>query len=162
MACKADWYIPLEAGVFCSYAANDTNSMKAYFCTYLTQERTGALAVPSGAQCNRIFKPVRNAFFEGREDARPSGNATVRPDLIDIHLDTLRLWADSASSTRAPRIIYINVINSSPADDRRDFVAVRPRQRAQLPRPRTADDTARLTVAPLRSTYVPGHSHTPR
>jgi len=160
MAWKADWYITVDASAFSSYATNDTNTMKADFCTFLTQERTGTLTVPAGVQCGRIFKPVRNAFYEGREDSRPSGNATVRPDLIDVHLDTLRLWADSASATRAPRIIYINVINTNTADDRRDFVAVRLRQGSRLPRPRTAADTGGLTIATLRPVYVLGDFNT--
>jgi hypothetical protein len=160
MAWKADWYVTLDANAFSSYAASDTNAMKANFCNFLTQVRSGGLAVPGGAQCSRIFKPVRNAFYEGREDSRPSGNATVRPDLIDIHLDTLRLWADSASDTRAPRIIYINVINTNTADDRRDFVAVRLRQGARLPRPRTSADTGGLTIATTRPIYVLGDYNT--
>lgn len=160
MAWKADWYITLDASVFSSYATADTNTMKANFCSFLTHERSATLAVPASVQCNRIFKPVRNAFYEGREDARPSGNATVRPDLIDIHLDTLRIWADSASSSRAPRIIYINVINTNPADDRSDFVAVRLRQGARLPRPRTSADTGGLTIATIRPMYVLGDFNT--
>jgi hypothetical protein len=160
MAWKADWYITLDASVFSSYATADTNTMKANFCSFLTHERSATLAVPASVQCNRIFKPVRNAFYEGREDSRPSGNATVRPDLIDIHLDTLRIWADSASSSRAPRIIYINVINTNPADDRRDFVAVRLRQGARLPRPRTSADTGGLTIATIRPMYVLGDFNT--
>jgi hypothetical protein len=84
----------------------------------------------------------------------------VRPDLIDIHLDTLRIWADSASSSRAPRIIYINVINTNPADDRSDFVAVRLRQGARLPRPRTSADTGGLTIATIRPMYVLGDFNT--
>jgi hypothetical protein len=160
MAWKADWYITLDASVFSSYATADTNTMKANFCSFLTHERSATLAVPASVQCNRIFKPVRNAFYEGREDSRPSGNATVRPDLIDIHLDTLRIWADSASSSRAPRIIYINVINTNPADDRSDFVAVRLRQGARLPRPRTSADTGGLTIATIRPMYVLGDFNT--
>lgn len=160
MAWKADWYITLDATAFSSYAANDTAGMKSNFCNFLTQERSGGLLLPTGAQCNRIFKPVRNAFYEGREDSRPSGNATIRPDLIDIHMDTLRMWADSLVGSRAPRIIYINVINTSAADDRRDFVAVRLRQGTQLPRPRVAADTGGLTIATLRPLYILGDYNT--
>ena len=29
-------------------------------------------------------------------------------DLLDIHMDSLRIWSDASKSTRAPRIIYIN------------------------------------------------------
>ena len=160
MAWKADWYITVDASAFSTYAANDSATLKTNFCDFLTHERSGGLGVPSAAQCRRIFKPVRNAFYEGREDSRPSGNSTVRPDLIDIHMDSLRLWADSLSSARAPRILYVNVINTSPADDRRDYVAVRLRQGGQLPRPRTNADTGGLSIATLRPLYILGDYNT--
>jgi hypothetical protein len=163
MAWKADWYITLDANLFSSYgnAAADITAMQNDICNFLVQERSAGLAVPTGADCRRIFRPVRNAFYEGREDARASGNAAVRPDLLDIHMDELRLWADAASATRAPRIIYVNVINTSPADDRRDFVAVRLRHGAQLPQPRVAvDPIGGLTVATLRPVYVLGDYNT--
>ena len=160
MAWKADWYVTVDASVFSAYAAGDTNTMKGNFCSFVTHERPGSLTVPDSAACGRIFKPVPNAFYEGREDSRPSGNATVRPDLIDIHMDSLRLWSDSASGARAPRVLYVNVVNANPADDRRDFVAVRVRQGAQLPQPRTNADTGGLTIATIRPLYVLGDFNT--
>ncbi len=161
MAWKADWYITLDASVFTAYTAADSNNMKANFCTFLTQERSAGLSLPSAAMCARIFKPRLDAFYEGREDNRVGTTlAPVRPDLIDIHLDTLRIWSDSAPASRAPRIIYINVINDNLADTRRDFVAVRLRQGAQLPRSRVAADTGGLTIATARPLYVLGDYNT--
>ncbi|WP_396215589.1 hypothetical protein [Gemmatimonas sp.] len=161
MAWKADWHITLDASVFTAYTAADSNNMKANFCTFLTQERSAGLALPSAAMCARIFKPRLDAFYEGREDNRVGSTlAIIRPDLIDIHLDTLRLWSDSAPAARAPRIIYINVINDNVADTRRDFVAVRLRQGAQLPRSRVAADTGGLTIATARPVYVLGNFNT--
>jgi hypothetical protein len=161
MAWKADWYITLDASVFTAYAAADSNGMKANFCTFLNQERPAGLDLPSAAMCARIFKPRLDAFYEGREDNRVGATlAPIRPDLIDIHLDTLRIWSDSLPGSRAPRIIYINVINDSPADTRRDFVSVRLRQGAQLPRSRVAADTGGLTIATARPLYVLGDFNT--
>jgi hypothetical protein len=162
MAWKADMYITLDARVFSSYGsgASDTASMKADICNFLTIERPSGLEVPDATQCRRIFKPVRNAFYEGREDSRPAGNATVRPDLLDIHLDSLRIWSDAASTTRAPRIVYVHVTNTDLGDDRRDFVSVRLRQGTQLPRPRTAVDTGGVSFATLRPMYVLGDFNT--
>lgn len=162
MAWKADWYITLDAAAFTAYTNADSNTFKANsFCNYLTHERAPGMQLPSAAMCAKIFKPVRNAFYDGREDTRVAGTQiAVRPDLIDIHMDTLRIWSDSASAARAPRIIYINVINTDVTDARRDFVAVRLRQGTRLPSSRTAADTGGLTVATERPMYILGDYNT--
>lgn len=148
MAWKSDWYITVNAAVF---NIADTNTMKTQFCDSLVQVRAAGLVLPVTAACRRIFKPRRNAFYEGRED--------LRPDLLDIHVDSLRLWADSASATRAPRIIYVSFINQNTTANN-DFVAVRLRQGTRLPAPRTAADTGGLTIATDRPVYVLGDYNT--
>lgn len=149
MAWKADWYITVDANVF---ATPDTNVMKNTFCNTLVQVRSGGLAVPDSAACSRIFKPRRNAFYEGRED--------LRPDLIDIHMDSLRIWSDAAPANRAPRIIYVNVINNGTSGTNNDYVSVRVRQGQQLPLPSTPADTGGLTIATERPLYVLGDYNT--
>lgn len=148
MAWKADWYITVNARIF---DMADTNAMKTAFCDSIVQVRAPGLNLPSTAACRRIFKPRANAFYEGRED--------LRPDLIDVHMDSLRLWSDSARSTRAPRIIYINVVNTGVSANS-DYVAVRLRQGAQLPASRTAADTGGLTITTERPVYVLGDYNT--
>ncbi len=149
MAWKADWYITIDAAVF---DIADTNAMKSSLCTtYMVQERSGGLQQPDAATCARIFKPRRNAFYEGRED--------LRPDLIDIHMDSLRIWSDASFGVRAPRIIYVNFTNLG-GNTNRDFVAVRLRQGAQLPKPSASIDTGGLSMVTERPMYVLGDYNT--
>lgn len=149
MAWKSDWYITINAAVF---DVGDTNTMKSQLCTnFMVHERTGGLQIPDAAACARIFKPRRNAFYEGRED--------LRPDLIDIHMDSLRIWSDAARATRAPRIIYVNFTNVG-GNANKDLVALRLRQGAQLPRPRVSTDTGGLSMATERPLYILGDYNT--
>lgn len=148
MAWKADWYLKVNAKVF---DMADTNAMKTAFCDSIAQVRAPGLSLPSAGACRRIFKPRRNAFYEGRED--------LRPDLIDIHMDSLRIWSDSAAATRSPRIIYIEVVNNG-ANANSDYVAVRLRQGARLPASRTAADTGGLTITTEQPVYVLGDYNT--
>jgi len=150
MAWKSDWYITVDASVFNTYAA-DTNGMKNNFCSAMTHVRTGSLVVPSVAACNRMFKPRMNAFYEGRED--------LSPDLVDVYMDSLRIWSDSAPLTRAPRIIYFDFINTN-TSPRNDYVAVRLRGGAQLPRPNTSADTGGVSIVTERPIYVLGNYNT--
>jgi hypothetical protein len=149
MSWKADWYIKVNAKVF---RMTDTNSMKAAFCDSLTQTRTAGMVVPTGAACRRIFKPRVNAFYDGRED--------LRPDLVDVHMDSLRIWADSAPAQRAPRIIYFEVVNDSTLLPSNDYVAVRLRGGTQLPKPATSADTGGVSVVTNRPMYVLGDYNT--
>jgi Tfp pilus assembly protein PilX len=148
MAWKADWYVTVRAGVF---AMADTNAMKAAFCDSLVQLRPPGLEVPVGADCRRIFKPRVDAFLDGRENRRP--------DLVDIHLDSLKAWSDAAPATRAPRVLYV-AFESLPSGTPGDLPAVRLRQGAELPLPRTALDSGGLTVATERPLYVLGDFNT--
>lgn len=148
MAWKADWYVVVDASIF---QTADTNTMKASFCTALTQTRTGGLEVPSAGACKRIFKPRANAFYEGRED--------LRPDLVDVYMDSLRIWSDSAPTTRAPRILYVEFANAN-TSAANDYVAVRLRGGTQLPKPNTAADTGGLSVVTERPLYVLGDYNT--
>ena len=149
MAWKADWYITVDASVF---DVVDTTTMKSQLCTtFMVQERSGGLQVPDATACAKIFKPRRNAFYEGRED--------LRPDLLDIHMDSLRIWSDASSAARAPRIIYINVINPG-GNTNKDLVAVRLRQGTQLPKPGALADTGGLSVVTERPVYVLGDYNT--
>ncbi len=149
MAWKADWYIKVRSELF---RLGDTNTMKNNVCSYLVMTRSDGMAVPTGSTCRRIFKPRVNAFYEGRED--------LRPDLLDIHMDSLRIWADGASSSRAPRIIYVEFEDVQPHNDRNDLVAVRLRGGARLPKPRVTSDTGGLTIATERPMYVLGDYNT--
>ena len=149
MAWKSDWYITINAAVF---DVVDTNTMKSQLCTnFMVHERTGGLQVPDAAACARIFKPRRNAFYEGRED--------LRPDLLDVHMDSLRIWSDAANATRAPRIIYLNFTNVG-GNTNKDLVSVRLRQGAQLPRPSVSTDTGGLSMVTERPLYILGDYNT--
>lgn len=149
MAWKADWYITINAAVF---DIANAATMNASLCTtYMTQERSGGLQVPDAASCAKIFKLRRNAFYEGRED--------LRPDLLDIHMDSLRIWSDASKAARAPRIIYVNFVNVG-GNTNKDYVAVRLRQGAQLPKPGVAADTGGLSMVTERPMYVLGDYNT--
>lgn len=149
MAWKADWYISVDASV---YQIASQSTMQSQFCSsYLTHTRAAGMQVPSNSDCRRIFKPVRNAFYDGRED--------LRPDLVDIHMDSLRIWADANSGARAPRIIYIEFRNVS-NNVNNDLLAVRIRQGQRLPKPSWAADTGGLTIATDRPMYVLGDYNT--
>lgn len=149
MAWKADWYITIKTGVF---QISDTNTMKTNFCDSLVVERTGGLQVPSVGACRRIFKPRVNAFYDGRED--------LGVDLIDVHMDSLRIWSDSQRVNRSPRIMYIEFSNPSVNNARNDYMAVRLRQGTQLPRSRVSSDTGGLTIVTERPMYVLGDYNT--
>lgn len=149
MAWKSDWYVTVRSGVF---QIADTNTMKAQFCDSLVFVRTGTLQVPSAGACRRIFKPRVNAFYEGREDKRP--------DLVDVHMDSLRIWADSTPTTRAPRILYFAFTPSIVANANNDYLAVRLRSGTRLPLPRVATDTGGLSVVTERPMYVLGDYNT--
>jgi hypothetical protein len=149
MAWKSDWYITINAAVF---DVVDTNTMKSQLCAnFMVHTRTDDLQVPDAAACARIFKPRRNAFYEGRED--------LRPDLIDVHMDSLRIWSDAASATRAPRIIYLNFTNVG-GNTNKDLVAVRLRQGTQLPKPSVSADTGGLSMVTERPLYILGDYNT--
>ncbi|MBU6366953.1 MAG: hypothetical protein KJT01_12145, partial [Gemmatimonadetes bacterium] len=148
MAWKADWHVTVRAGVF---AIADTTAMKAAFCDSLVQVRPPGLQVPSAADCRRIFKPRVDAFLDGRE--------LRRPDLVDIHLDSLKAWSDAAPATRAPRVLYVH-FTGLPGGTRGDMPAVRLRQGDALPLPRPAGDSGGLTVATEGPLYVLGNYNT--
>ncbi len=148
MSWKSDWYITVDASIF---ATVDTNTMKNNFCASITQVRTGSLTLPSAAACKRIFKPRANAFYEGRED--------LRPDLVDVYMDSLRIWSDSVPVTRAPRIIYFDFINTNTGTTN-DYVAVRLRGAAKLPKPNTSADTGGVSIVTERPMYILGDFNT--
>ncbi len=149
MAWKSDWYITVKTGVF---QIADTNAMKTQFCDSLVVVRTAGLAVPSAAACRRIFKPRVNAFYEGREDKRP--------DLVDVHMDSLRIWADSAPASRSPRILYFEFATPTVSNANNDYLAVRLRGAARLPLSRVPTDTGGLSVVTERPMYVLGDYNT--
>ncbi len=149
MAWKSDYYIRIRTGVF---QIADTNTMKTRFCDSLIVERSAGLDVPSVGACRRIFKPRVNAFYEGREDRRP--------DLVDVYVDSLRIWADSSPATRSPRILYFEFMDPAVSNANNDYFAVRLRGGARLPRSRVATDTGGLTIATERPLYVLGDYNT--
>ncbi len=149
MAWKSDWYITVKTGVF---QIADTNVMKTQFCDSLVVVRTAGLAVPTAAACRRIFKPRVNAFYEGREDKRP--------DLVDVHMDSLRLWADSAPASRSPRILYFEFATPAVSNANNDYLAVRLRGATRLPLSRVPADTGGLSVVTERPMYVLGDYNT--
>ena len=150
MAWKSDWYVTVNARLF-NRPGNDTAGMKAAVCDSMVQVRTAGLQLPSASMCRRIFKPVRNAFYDGREDRQP--------DVLDIHLDTLRIWADSNPSARSPRILYIEFTNVG-AGQYNDYVSVRLRQGQRLPRSSSPLDTGGLTIVTERPMYILGDFNT--
>ncbi len=150
MAWKADWYMTIDATVFQTYAG-DTTAMKLNFCNFVTIQRTGGMVTPTTAACRRIFKPRVNAFYEGRED--------LLPDLLDVHMDSLRIWSDSVPAQRAPRIMYLEFTNTN-VTAQNDYVAVRLRQGTQLPMPSTNADTGGVSIVTERPLYVLGDYNT--
>ena len=149
MAWKSDFYVTVKTGVF---QIADTNTIKTAFCDSLVIERSAGLDVPSMGACRRIFKPRVNAFYEGRED--------LRPDLIDVHMDSLRIWSDSAPTTRSPRILYVAFSAPSISNASNDYLSVRLRGGAQLPKSRSAADTGGISVVTERPLYVLGDYNT--
>lgn len=149
MAWKSDWYVTIKSGVF---DITDTLVMKAQFCDSLIIDRPGGLSVPSAGACRRIFKPRVNAFYEGRED--------LRPDLIDVHMDSLRIWADSAPTTRSPRIIYFEFQTPIVANANNDYLSVRLRGGYRLPKSVNPADTGGLSIVTERPMYILGDYNT--
>lgn len=149
MSWKADWVVTVNARAFKNV---DSLSMKASFCDSLVQVRSAGMVVPIGSACRSIFKPRANAFYDGRED--------LRPDIIDIYIDSLRTWSDAVPASRAPRILYIEIVNDDQALVSNDYVAVRIRGGAKLPAPSTASDTGGLSIVTNRPMYVLGDYNT--
>ncbi|MEO7358947.1 MAG: hypothetical protein ABI120_01370, partial [Gemmatimonadaceae bacterium] len=81
-------------------------------------------------------------------------------DLIDVYLDSLRIWADANASNRAPRIMYFEFVNDSGSTTATDYVAVRLRGGKQLPLPAVASDTGGLSVVTNRPMYILGDYNT--
>ncbi|WP_373062868.1 hypothetical protein [Gemmatimonas sp.] len=150
MAWKSDWYITIDAAVFDlpTQAARNASLCTALF---MTHDRSGGLATPNATECARIFVARSNAFYDGRED--------LSPDLLDIHMDELRLWSDASRAVRSPRIIYLHFINLGGSTNR-DLVSVRLRQGGQLPMPATSADTGGLSMVTERPVYVLGDYNT--
>jgi hypothetical protein len=144
MAWKADWYITVDASGT-GFRSKDGTA----FCNELiaSWSRSGGMEFPDNAACRKIFKPVPNAFYDGRED--------LKPDIVDVFMDSLRLWADASSATRAPRIIYFAFANDM-QDSTSDYVAIRLRNGAKLPKPAVTTDTGGLTIATNHPMYVLG------
>lgn len=149
MAWKADWVVTVNAR---AYLNTDSVSLKATFCDSIVQVRSAGMVVPTGATCRRIFKPVTNAFYDGRED--------LRPDLLDIHMDSLRIWADSLPAARAPRILYLEFVNDDPTVLRNDYMSARVRGGARLPLPAVSTDTGGVTIVTNRPMYILGNYNT--
>lgn len=159
MAWKADWIITVNSHVF----RTDTQTLRTgtAFCDSLIQIRSAGMAIPTGARCKRMFKPRVNAFYDGRED--------LKPDLLDVYLDSLRLWSDSLPSQRAPRIVYIEFVNDSVnltgaantgGTGVNDYMAVRLRGGARLPVPSSSADTGGVSIVTNRPMYVLGDFNT--
>lgn len=161
MAWKADWIITVNSHVF----RMDTMLLKTSttFCDSLVQVRVAGMVVPTGTTCRKIFKAKANAFYDGRED--------LKPDVLDIYMDSLRLWTDLLPAQRAPRIMYIEFVNDSvglnglpstyPAGPAvNDYMAVRIRGGARLPVPTSNADTGGVSIVTNRPMYVLGDYNT--
>lgn len=148
MAWKADWYIKVPAGLFRLTASQATSRV----CDSLDMTRSSGMILPPTATCKKVFKPIANAFYDGREKKSV--------DLLDINIDSLRIWSDAGASSRAPRIIYIEFEDVNPAHASNDLVAVRIRGGAKLPKPSAASDTGGLTIVTERPMYVLGDYNT--
>lgn len=160
MAWKADWIITVNSRVFRMDTMTWRNTTS--FCDSLVQVRTAGMVVPTGNVCRSIFKPRVNAFYDGRED--------LKPDLLDIYMDSLRLWSDLLPSARAPRIMYIQFVNDTASrvglhantgvTGVNDYMAVRIRGGARLPLPASSADTGGVTIVTDRPMYVLGDYNT--
>ena len=141
MAWKSDWYITINA-------SNLQGATDANFCSsMMTQVRTGGLQLPDAATCKKIFKARPNVFYDRREK--------IKVDLVDINLDSLRIWSDANPGSRAPGVIYLEFTNTN-TNTGNDYVAVRVRGGAKLPKARVSADTGGLTLATDRPLYVLG------
>lgn len=148
MAWKADWYITIDASLF---TTANLATMEANFCSSIFQTRTAGLQIPSASACKRIFKPRPNAFYDGRED--------LLADLVDVHMDSLRIWADSAPASRAPRIMYFAFTNTNTSPTN-DYVAIRLRGGTRLPKAQIPSDTGGVSIVTNRQMYVLGDFNT--
>jgi len=143
MAWKADWYMEVDA---IALRAGET------VCPNITNTRTGMQVPDVATRCPNIFRATANAFYDGRED--------LRPDIIDIRMDSLRAWSDADPQNRAPRILYIHVKDDPTPTTRNDYIAVRLRAGNRLPLPSSAADTGGLTIVTDRPMYVLGDYNT--
>ena len=135
-AWKADWYIELDLanmGAMCDVGGSITNSI-----------RTAGKAKPGSTACKRIFKWKSNAFREGRED--------VGTDVLDIHVDSLRLWRNASAAANESEILYITFKNAPATATDGDFPVVRLRGATQLPN--------RMTIATSHPLYIYGSFNT--
>jgi hypothetical protein len=148
MAHKSDWYITVNASVF---NLADQAAIDLAFCAGLSQLRMGALVTPALADCKRIFKARPNAFYDGREDRSV--------DVVDVFMDSLRIWADAAPATRSPRILYFAFTNTNQFPTN-DYVAVRIRGGVQLPKSQIPADTGGISIVTERPMYVLGDFNT--
>jgi hypothetical protein len=148
MAYKSDWYITVNAAQF---NLGTPAAIDAAFCTSLSQLRTGALVTPTAAECSRIFKARPNAFYDAREDRSV--------DIVDIYMDSLRIWADAAPASRSPRILYLAFTNTN-LTSANDYVAVRIRGGTQLPKSQIPSDTGGISIVTERPMYVLGDFNT--
>jgi len=151
VAWLADMHVTVSAELF---ATGDTTQIPGALCDggSLVIERPGGLEVPTGADCRRIFKLRRNAFLDTRE--------MRAPDLLDIHMDSLKQWSDLAPATRAPKVLYVHFVNAARGSPWNDLLAVRVRQGRAMPNPRSTADSTGLTVATEEPLYVLGDYNT--
>ncbi len=75
-------------------------------------------------------------------------------------MDSLRIWADSAPTTRSPRIIYFEFKTPVVASATNDYLAVRLRGGYRLPMSVNPADTGGLSIVTERPMYILGDYNT--
>lgn len=129
----ADWQIIIDL----------TTGLNNNVCAQMVATpRPGGLEQPAMADCSNIFRGLPNAFLEGRED--------VRPDLLEIDVDSLHTWVQSSLGARRNAILYITFAGACPvANTTCDYPAIRLKDAARLQHP--------WTIATDRPLYIQGN-----
>lgn len=135
-AWKADWHIEFDLATM--------STMCSAGGSVATSVRPAGKSRPSTASCNRIFKWRPNAFREGRED--------VGVDVLDVNVDSLRIWRNASPAANESEILYVTFRNVPPTANQGDFPVVRLRGGSQLPN--------RMTLATSHPLYVYGNFNT--
>jgi hypothetical protein len=136
---KADWYIVVPV-----------NTVAAGTCPTMVSTRGAGLVVPTGTDCQNIFRWTWEAFFDGRERRYV--------DVLDIDIAQLGIWVNKNIVTNATQIMYVtfsgtpvsNATNNAHSDGFRPVVRLI--NGSKLPNA--------LTIATDRMLYVKGKYNT--
>ena len=95
LAWKADWYIVVPL-----------NTVAAGTCPTMNSTRGAGLALPTGTDCQNIFKWTWEAFFEGRERRYV--------DVLDIDISQLAVWVAKAPGANTTQVMYVTFSGTAP------------------------------------------------